>query len=723
MNAFGRLQPYRRADLRCLYDPASIAIIGASSRLSSFGARTAANLAGYRGRVYLINEKYDRIGDAPCYAGLSDLPEVPDVVVVTTPAASVEPIIETCIEAGVPSAILYASGFAEIGTEEAIASQNRMVGRAVNANLRLLGPNCVGLLNYTSGARITFAGVPETLRPTPSAIGLISQSGALGFALAQAVERGVLFSHVLTSGNSGDVDVADWVAVLAEDPACAVIACVFEGLAAPLRMLAAARRARERDKQLIVFKLATGETGAAAALSHTGSLAGSNASWRALLESGGAIVVDNFEDLVETAAFFGKVNRPKASGVAVLAGSGGAAIMGADCAEQHGVPLPQPTSEVRSILKARIPPFGAPRNPCDVTAQVISDSKSLMDCAEALLSDPNYGALVYCYAYAYAPATERLPHLSALARKYGKPICAVWLTQYLEGPGSEVIERDPDIAMFRSMDRCFAALAAWNAWAERATRLPISIVTDAACCERATALLPSNATVLGEGETKALLATYGIATSRDIRVTDAEGAARAAETIGGKVVLKIDSPDIPHKTEAGGVALGIGGGTAAREAYRSIMAACARAAPGAKLRGVIVQEMIPAGVEIIVGVKNDPGFGPIIIVGLGGIFTELLRDTVTALAPVDETEAFRLLARLRGANILDGFRGSAPVDRAALARTVSGISRLACDLGDRLLELDVNPLICHGENITAVDGLAVLGPNSHNAKQVAQDEL
>ena len=708
-----RLEPYRRADLRPLYAPKSVAIIGASARPTSFGARTAANLKGFfGGRTFLVNDKYERLGEVPCYPNLRALPEIPDVALVTTPAATIEPIIDACIDAGVPSVMLYASGFAEIGTLDAIETQNRIVRRAREGNLRLLGPNCVGLLNYTSGARITFAAVPETRPLAPFAIGLVSQSGALGFALAQAIERGVSFSHVLTSGNSGDVDVADWIAVLAEDPACAVIACAFEGVAHPLKMLAAAQRAWDNDKPLVVFKLATGETGAAAALSHTGSLAGANASWRALLERGGAVIVDNFEDLIETAAFFGKVGRPKAPGVAVLAGSGGAAIMGADSAEQHGVPLPQPEPRVRAILEARIPPFGAARNPCDVTAQVISDSESLLDCAGALLSDPGYGALVYGYPYAYAPATERLPHLSALAARHGKPICAVWLTQYLEGPGSDVIERDPNIAIFRSMDRCFSALAAWTARAERAAQLPVGLIVDAERKARAAALLPLQEAVLGESETKALLAAYGITTSRDITVTSADAAVEAARTIGGKVAMKIDSPDIAHKSEAGGVVLGAEGDAAVRDAYDAIMAGCAKALPGARLRGVIVQEMVPAGIEIIVGVKNDPLFGPMIVIGLGGILTELLRDSVTALAPVDEHEALRLLAKLRGAAILEGFRGSPPVDRRVLARTISRISALACAHRYRLRELDVNPLICRGETIVAVDGLAVIGPNA-----------
>ena len=713
MTSSERLEPYRRADLRPLYDPKSIAIIGASPRPASFGARTAVNLKGFfGGHTFLVNDKYERIGETPCYPNLRALPDVPDVALVTTPAATVEPIIEACIEAGVPSVMLYASGFAEIGTQEAIETQNRIVRRAREGNLRLLGPNCVGLLNYTSGARITFAAVPETRPLAPFAIGLVSQSGALGFALAQAIERGVSFSHVLTSGNSADVDVADWIAVLAEDPACAVIACAFEGIAHPLKMLAAAERAWDSGKPLVVFKLATGETGAAAALSHTGSLAGSNASWRALLERGGAVVVDNFADLIETAAFFGKVGAPKAAGAAVLAGSGGAAIMGADSAEQHGVPLPQPEPRVRAVREARIPPFGAPRNPCDVTAQVISDSESLMDCADALLSDQNYAALVYGCPYAYAPATERLPYLSALAGKHGKPICAVWLTQYLEGPGSDVIERDPNIAIFRSMDRCLSALAAWTARAKRAARRPAGLISDAERKARAAALLPAQEAVLGESDTKSLLAVYGIATSRDISVASADAAVEAARQLGGSVAMKIDSLDIAHKSEAGGVVLGVEGDAAVRAAYDAIMSSCAKAAPGASLRGVIVQEMVPAGVEIIVGVKNDSGFGPMIVIGLGGVLTELLRDSVTALAPVDEHEALRLLAKLRGAAILDGFRGSPPVDRRVLARAISRISVLACAHRDRLRELDVNPLICRGESVVAVDGLAVIGPDA-----------
>ncbi|AFK55101.1 CoA-binding protein [Tistrella mobilis] len=301
-----RGDPWTREALLPLYAPRSIAIVGASMRPGSFGARTLGNLDAYDGRIHLVNARYDTIDGRPCHASVGVLPEVPDLVVITTPAPTVEEVLEDCIAAGVPAAIVYASGFAETGDPEDAARQDRLATRAAEAGLRLLGPNCVGMLDYVSGARVTFAGVPAGRVTEGPAIGLICQSGALGFALAQAMDRGVAFSHVLSCGNSADVDVADWISALADDPHCSVIACAFEGAPDPRRFLAAAERAWARDKPLVVFKLATGEEGAVAAMSHTGSLAGSHAAWTALFDRAGAIVVEDFDALVETAAFFAK---------------------------------------------------------------------------------------------------------------------------------------------------------------------------------------------------------------------------------------------------------------------------------------------------------------------------------------------------------------------------------------------------------------------------------
>ena len=301
-----RTSVYQHADLTRLLHPASVAVIGASTRAGSFGERVLMNLQHYGGRVYPVNARYERIGDQHCYPNVAALPEVPDCAVVTAPREAVEEIVLECASAGVGGVIVFASGYAETGKEDRIAQQHRLAAIARESNMRIVGPNCIGVVNAPLDMRVTFMDITPIPAPRRQSIGMVSQSGALGMALAQAVVRGVSFSHVLTSGNSCDVDMADYISYLADDPSCAAIACVFEGMAEPERMLIAAERAWQRDKPLIVFKMATGEQGAAAAMSHTGSLAGSQAAYRAVFRRAGAILVDDYEALCETAAFFAK---------------------------------------------------------------------------------------------------------------------------------------------------------------------------------------------------------------------------------------------------------------------------------------------------------------------------------------------------------------------------------------------------------------------------------
>ena len=457
-----RTTVYRHADLTRLLHPSSVAVIGASTRAGSFGERVVHNLQHYGGRVYPVNSRYERIGEQNCYPNVSALPEVPDCAVVTAPREAVEEIVLECAAAGVGGVIMFASGYAETGKDERIVQQQRLAAIARESGMRIVGPNCIGVVNAPLDMRVTFMDITPIPAPRKHAIGMVSQSGALGMAVAQAVVRGVSFSHVLTSGNSCDVDMADYISYLADDPSCAAIACVFEGMAEPERMLVAAERAWQRDKPLIVFKMATGEQGAAAAMSHTGSLAGTHAAYRAVFRRAGAILVEDFEALAETAAFFAKARPPKARGVAVVAASGGAAIMAADRAEQFGVPLPQPSDAVRDVLMAHIPEFGSARNPCDVTAQILANPESLNACADALLGDPAYGALVVPQTYGYAPSAKRIPVYDSLAAKHGKIVCLAWQTEWLEGPGVKEAEESEHVAFFRSMPSCFAALAAWH---------------------------------------------------------------------------------------------------------------------------------------------------------------------------------------------------------------------------------------------------------------------
>lgn len=701
---------YRHHEMRRLFDPASIAVIGASPRAGSFADRTIQALKDFTGRLYLVNSRYEKIGERACFPTVAALPEVPDCCIVVAAKDAVEEIATDCAAAGVGGIMIYASGYRETGREEDITAQDRLaaIGRA--AGMRIVGPNCIGMLNFRSKAGVTFMIPPPMEQPLPHAVGLVSQSGALGFSLAQAVMRGVSVSHLLTTGNSSDVDVADCVSFLAEDPSCAAIGCVFEGMPDPMRFIQAAEIADAADKPLVVFKLGTGEAGAAAAMSHTGSLAGENAAYLAAFERAGAIVVKDFEALVETSSFLAKAPPPRARGVAVVAVSGGAAIMSADKAEIHGVPLPQPSPPVQKILESRIPDFGSARNPCDVTAQVANDPESLTACASAMLGEDHYGALIYAQIYSTELSAKRPGELAAIAEQHDKPICVVWTTEWLEGFGSREAEQNPRIGLFRSMDRCFATLSHWHAReARRAAgpRVATRLSRPEAKAEAAALIAASRERTLTEREAKAVLAAYGVPVVPE-RLTGSEDAAvAAAEELGFPVAMKVESPDLPHKTEAGVIRLRLRDAAEVREAYRAVMANAKKHAPDARINGVLVQPMAKPGVEVMVGARVDPLMGPLIVAGLGGVLVELMRDSALALAPVTTAEARGMLTRLRGKAALEGFRGAPPADLDRLSEIVARLSEFVADQRDRVAELDVNPIIVAGSDAVAVDALIV----------------
>jgi acyl-CoA synthetase (NDP forming) len=708
----GSVRPvYRHSDLDRVLSPASIAIVGASARPGSFGERLQTNLRDYTGSVFLVNAKYDRLGDLTCYPSLAALPQVPDCVAVTVPRESVESVVREAGEIGAGGVILYASGYAETGKPERIAEQRRLGELAAEFNLRVLGPNCLGIANYPRGARITFSEYPAPRPLSAPAVGIASQSGAVSQSLAQAIERGTAVSHAFSAGNQCDVDIADLVAYLAEDAHCKAIACVFEGMSHPHRLLEAAGLAWQADKPLLIHKIATGQLGAQAAISHTGSLAGSDAAYRAAFERVGAVVIDNFEGLMEAAAFFAKAPPPQAKGVAVIATSGGAAIMAADKAELHGVPLPQPSAAVRAVLEQHIPDFGSARNPCDVTAQVVNNPRSLWACGEALMSDEAFGAVIMPQPVAFDFHKPRIDAFSELSRRYGKVTCNVLISDWLQGPAALEAESDTQVAMFRSMDRCLATLAAWQRRHERRVAGPRVWRTQAppGAASRAAALLDCVAErMLTEREAKQVLAAYGVPVVTEKLVQDVHEAAAAAADIGYPVAIKVESPDLPHKTEAGVICLNLRDESQLRAAFAVVMENASKVRPLPRINGVLVQPMINAGVEIMVGARVDPLLGPLIVAGLGGVFVELLKDTVVELAPVTVEEAQAMLSRLRGAALLSGFRGSEPVDTRKLAEVICRLSQLVADQHERISELDVNPLICAGSRVIAVDALIAL---------------
>lgn len=708
---------YSHQALDRILNPASVAVVGASPNPKSAGARAVGQLEllGFDGRIDLVNAKYDLLDGGQCYPSVSALPAPPDMVIVTVPQAAVENVVLDAAAAGAGGAIIFAAGYADTGREDRRHQQERLGDIARESGMRIIGPNCLGAVNFAAGAGLTYTNTPvlldadgAILRPARHAIGLVSQSGGLGFAAAQSVLRGVSLSHILTSGNSCDVDVADYIAYLAHEPSCTAIACVFEAMPHPDRLFEAAEQALAAGKPIVIHKLGTGEEGAAAAMTHSGMLAGSHDGYLAAFDRAGMTVVDSFESLIETASYFAKADAKATPGIVVLASSGGASVMAADKAEIYEVPLPQPDAAIRDALQTQLPDFGTARNPCDVTGGVANDLEAFFGCVDLLLGDPQYGSMVTAHPYSVHTA-NRVRSFGEMAEKHGKLIHNVWITEYLAGPGLVEAERDPKLTVFRSMDKCFAAIGAWNSWnqrrADRLAEPPARRLSNPAASQAAGKLIcGAPAAVLTEREAKAVLAEYGVDTVQERLVQSVEEAVAAASAVGFPVVLKIESPDILHKTEAGVIALDLRDADAVGEAAARILAA-ARAAPGARVNGILVQPMLPAGVEVIVGTRIDPQFGPLLILGLGGVFVELLRDTVVAPVPIGPAQAERMIAKLRGAAVLDGFRGGPAVDRKALAEIVCRISELLADQADRMAGLDVNPLICAGDRIVAVDAL------------------
>ena len=454
---------YTSADLAPLINPRSIAVIGASDRVKSLGARAVANLAGFKGKTFLVSQHLEEIDGQCCYPTIRDVPGRVDCAVLAIPASAIETVVQDCADAGVGSCVIFASGYAEVGSEEGCAAQERLRAIARKTGLRLVGPNTAGMANLVSGAHCGFAEFPHGHVERNGTIALVSQSGAVGLGLSQAAMRGTSISHVLTSGNSVDVDIADYLNALADDPAVDGVALVFEGVEAPQRLEQAAMACARAGKPIAVTKLGTSALGAAAAVHHTASTAGSPEEWSALFRRCGMVEVADLSRLIETAVFLAKFRTfTKPFGipaVAILSSSGGLGIFAADTAERHGVPTPQPAEATVERLKQILPTFGSPRNPCDATANATSNPVSIVQCTEALLEDERFDALVLMWGKAWA--SPGFDDISELALRNKKPVCLAWMSQWGDGPGSTEVEKLPHVALFRSLDSCMAAIRAW----------------------------------------------------------------------------------------------------------------------------------------------------------------------------------------------------------------------------------------------------------------------
>jgi acetate---CoA ligase (ADP-forming) len=692
-----------------MLNPRSIAVVGASPK-GGYGGRllTKVLLSKDRVPVYPVNPNYDEIMGVRAYRSLADLPEAPDLVGVVVPYQKVLGVLQECVDKKAGSALIISAGFAERATDEGRDLQRQIGVFAKTSGLRIAGPNCLGLANVKDSIWATAAsGGVEGL---PGHIGLICQSGATAFGpfVVHAQDNGIGFSHIISTGNEADLDFADFARYLVDDEATHVIAGFVEGFKDVRKFLAVAELAAARGKPIVLIKIGRSEAGARAARSHTASLTGADAMYEAVFKQYGVIRVQDYDELLEISHMFAHIRRPPKTGVAVVSHSGGISSLTADMCGQAGLELPPLSQRASDGLNAILKGFGGAGNPADVTGKARSDVfPQIMD---YLINEPEVGTLVVASRGPVSQADQVI----ALRDRSEKALAYLWTGSRADKTGLPALKA-AHIPIFYSPEklaRALASLIAYHRWRERrATEGPPTLPPPTAEQEQAIAQLSGvKQTALSESASRKLIAAWGVQGPTERQVQSVDAAVAAAQDIGYPVALKVDSSDILHKTEAGVVRLNLRDADAVRNAYAEVIANAACHAPKAKISGVLVQEMISGGVEVIVGVSYDAQLGAMLLFGSGGVTVEVYNDVALRHCPVSRAEALNMIAEVKGAKLLRGFRGQPPADIDALADMLVRISNMALHLEGRIAELDINPLMVlpAGKGGRAADALVVL---------------
>ena len=694
--------------LEALLQPRSIAILGASQDPTKIGGRPVQFLRsyGFPGPVYPVNPRATEVQGYTAYPSIEALPEAPDLVIIALGAEAVPDAIEACAAKGVKGAVVFSSGFSEMGAAGE-AMQARMRATAHRTGLRVMGPNCLGAASIAARAIATFSIVLENAMPKAGPLGIVSQSGNLGsYAMALAAEKGVGVSRFMTTGNECDVDVADGIAFLARDPDTKIILCVLETCRDPARLIAAFDLARAAGKPVVALKIGATEAGQAAAASHTGALAGSDQVFDAVFARAGVLRVRSIEGLVDMGqalVALGVDRLPKGNRVAIMVASGGFGVLLADAACAAGLTVPEASATTQQRI-TEIVPLAAPRNPIDATAQMSSRREIMQNLLFAILEDDSFDTLILLVSSALYLPRLRAVYMQALAaarQKFPDRVVALCV----HGPADAVTELGAmGYPATDGVDACtqvVAGLASLRA-ALNAPRLAAEPLPPLPA-------LPSRADLLGEHGAKRALAAAGLPVLQEVIAATPAEAADAARAIGFPVVLKIVSPDLPHKTEVGGIALNLVSADAVQTAATAMLERVRAAAPNARLDGLLVAPMVRGGVELILGTTQDPVFGPVVMAGLGGIYAEILRDVAVRPAPVGKAEALEMLRSLKAFRLLEGARGAPPADIAAACEAIVALSNFAAVHRGAIAAIDINPLLVRpqGEGAVALDALII----------------
>jgi acetate---CoA ligase (ADP-forming) len=690
------------ARLAKMLSPGSVAIIGASDNPARIGGRPLAYLKneGFAGDIYPVNPTRETVQDLKAWPSVSAIEGDVDCAIIAVPARNVLQAVKDCAAKGVQGCIILSSGFAEMG-EEGAAAQEELTQVSKETGIRLLGPNCLGQINVHENFLATFSGAPSLQRPIKGGLSIVTQSGAFGahlYYLSTQSRLGV--RYVLTTGNESDVQVADAIRLCVEDPATKVIMAYSEGIKDGDRLIEALEMAATAEKPVIFMKVGRSEVGTMAASSHTASLTGEDAVIDAIFRQYGVHRATTTEDLVDIA--YGAINGRKPTGrrLGLITISGGVGVLMADAAEDYGLDV-APMSDAAQASLTDLIPFAAPRNPVDVTAQILNELDLLPQFFSTLIVEGKYDTSLAFFTSGASTKTSAAKFLSAMTQMREEHPDQFIVLSLLANEEEIRSYEQLGFPVYPDPSRAVAAIAALTSFTESHARINT----------RETIVLPAPIDLptgpISEAGAKAILQQAGLPVLAETLATTADEAASAAGS--QPVAMKIVSPDVLHKTEIGGVLLNVTGADAVSSAFETLEGRLREHHPAAQFDGILVSPMIEGGVEMIMGTSQDPVFGPVVMVGLGGVLVEVLKDVSFRKAPFDVAEAHMMIDELHGAAILDGVRGAPAADREALAQTLSNLSLFAAAQSDSIESIDINPLVVFekGKGCVALDALIV----------------
>lgn len=687
-----------------LIRPRSIAVIGASADFGKVNGRPLKHLLdkGYAGRILPVNPKYREIAGVPCHASIDALPEVADLAIVAVPAADVIASVEALGRRGIRAAVVFSSGFGEMGAEGQ-ALEQRLIERAAACDVVLCGPNCLGFINAFDNVYATFSQYADA-ETSAGPIAFVTQSGAFGTAIAAlARQRGLGLGYFINTGNEADLAFSELMMAVMEDPRIRVAAGYLEGLTDGAALVRLAQRCHELGKPLVLTKVGRMKSGARAAASHTGALAVEDAVFDAVIRQYGVLRARNEEQMLDMLEALCQQRTVEGHGLGIATQSGGAGVMMADRAEEVGLSVPELSPATQAHLAKVMPAFGAAGNPVDVTGQFVARPELLSESVLALLNDPAVHVGIVWLQLMTAHVDKLVRIFGEILHRTRKPFFICWVA----APDAAVRRlREMGIAVYPAGERAVEAAAAvawWYAFRRNSTGRTVPAVPD----------LPASMAGSREGVQPTVQATEwlraaGVPMAPVTLASSEDDAVALWRKAGAAVALKIESPDITHKTEVGGVLLGLNTDAAVREGFRSLLHNTRTAAPHAQLAGVLVQPMAAGHLELVVGVQRDPVFGMLVMVGFGGVLVEVLNDVAFRQAPFDDKEALGMLAELRMAPLLNGVRGQPGVDRGAIADMLTSLSRWAASMAPVLSELDLNPVLVGAQGPVVVDCVMVL---------------